>query len=324
MILVVAGNEVLELLCPGRMDIRVLKLIEIPRRCVVCSKSSLVRHGVYWRKMKKNGITSVLPIQRVCCRKCHSSFSCLYDFLIPYQPNCQTDLIAVVEHHLSQFGTGVDRRQEESFVHKSTVSRVFTSFLENVGEAFTQLASLALKSGVNPLAVAPVEVAHAHGSDRKRNQIRLAVSLLNLARHLYRRGEGLLKEICDSWLKKFQKQADSGLHRRPGLSRAHKLQNPYPCSIFQSRFKTGIRSPQIPCQAGNRKTREAQIPLTASQARVTLSSERRNRVSGSVQTTEDYQNRRKEQSSLTMREFSFLSSLIVNDYAARIVVASPG
>ena len=254
MILVVAGAKVLERLHAGRMDRGVLKLLETPRQCLVCSNFSLIKHGIFWKEIKKSGITTVLPIQRVRCRKCPSTFSCFYDFLVPYRQNSQDDLMTAIEHRLSRIEQGTTRHERSNRITDSTVSRVFNAFLGNVGEAFRKLQFLALNSGVNPLTVPQPEFVSSYGSHKKRTQIRVAISLLNLAKHLYGRGEDLLKEISALWTKKFQKEVNfRGAARRSTLSRTHGLQYVHPCSILLPRFKLNLHWQKL-CDGRTKRT----------------------------------------------------------------------
>lgn len=238
MILVVDGAKVLDALRPGRMDREVLKLIEIPRRCLVCSNYSLVRHGNFWKMVKKNGVKTELPIQRVRCLKCHSTFSCFYDFLVPHRQDSQDDLVVAIEHRLSRMGRGSGRPETSNHISVSTVSRVFKAFLENVAAAFTALQSLTLKSGVNPLTVSQPEFAPAYAPYRRRSRVRVALSLLNLAKHLYGGEHAVLKEISALWLKNYRAELNSVVSARvPPLSRTHRLQYVQQCSILQPRSK---------------------------------------------------------------------------------------
>ena len=190
--------------------------------------------------MKKSGITTVLPIQRLRCRKCPSTFSCFYDFLVPYHRDSQGDLMTAIEHRLSRMEKGIGSQKQSDQIPASTVSRVFNRLLGNVGSALTKLQSLALKSGVNLFTVPPPAQVSAYGSQQKRIRLRLAVSLLNLAKHLYGRGEDVLKEVSALWSKEFQDRLKYASDRGPRLPRTHRVQYLLPCSILQSRFKPSL------------------------------------------------------------------------------------
>jgi hypothetical protein len=144
---VVNGLKIWRMIEQNEIGREFLELVKIPKICIQCKSRALIRHGLYWRRLKLENREVVIPIQRVKCRKCGSSGSCLYDFLVPFKRRTAKTLIAALEGGLPT--------AETLAVPRSTRARTYRHLLQNATMAYFAVRQIATATPLDVLLRTP-------------------------------------------------------------------------------------------------------------------------------------------------------------------------
>lgn len=139
--LVIYSKEILEL--------------ELPKDCKICEENSLVSHGYYVRGYIDDVEKHYVQVARLRCRRCRLTFSCLYEFLIPYR-RYSVDLLAkgifTYLTVLCSYAEALwEATESEIPVVISTMWRVMDSFLRKIHRAQIELQRGLVAGGVDLL-----------------------------------------------------------------------------------------------------------------------------------------------------------------------------
>jgi transposase-like protein len=131
-----------------------LRNLEIPRDCPSCQgKGCLNKHGSYSRKIRDlAGNEQKIFIQRLRCRGCRTSFSCLYDFLIQYRKYTVDVFEQAVQTYLTCFCSYAQalwsNSQNETAMAASTLFRLIAAMTAQIWLSKQQLQSWLIQAGI--------------------------------------------------------------------------------------------------------------------------------------------------------------------------------
>jgi hypothetical protein len=198
-----------------------------PDLCFHCKTVGQLRgHGYYTRRVKEGDVVKRIRIHRLLCTACSKTFSCLFQFLVPWKRYTAQTIAVAIQAYLTKpssscrkvAGTLTSLAPGASSLSHSTVSRWVKAFCDkSQKKILSQIQGLCVASGIDASLLAVVEAKLANRQEilslkaptKSRQCGILAVVLAML---LARSRSGALQMLHEILLRQFLPESIFGGH----------------------------------------------------------------------------------------------------------------